>query len=469
MAITSTGFGSGLPINDLVTQLVSAEGQPAQNRLDNREAKLQTELSAIGILKGALSDFQSSLNNLSDPDSYTSRSARSGDSAIASISAEETASLGSYSLEVSQLATAHKLVGQTAYSDGDTGSLTFGNAGGSSFTVDIGSDDATLEGIRDAINNAEDNFGIKATILNLDTGPRLVLTASDTGAENRITSISSTSTSGDLSVFDYTYSANADPDLDGDDTNFDQVSAAEDALFSLEGQSLTSASNTIEDVIPGATVTLKDITEAGKPVTLTVSSNTTNVKAMIESFVEAYNELQGLMAQQTSYNSDTGASGALQGDALTRSIQGQLRSLMSNGNLDAGISSLAELGITTSRTGQLEIDSSTLDDVLSNNFDQVAEFFSAEETGLANQLDSMLETYLQSNGTFDTRTDSINRQMDDIDDQRESLSMRLDKLEARLFAQFNAMDAIVAQLNSTGEYLTQQLASIAQIGKSNND
>jgi flagellar hook-associated protein 2 len=190
---------------------------------------------------------------------------------------------------------------------------------------------------------------------------------------------------------------------------------------------------------------------------------------MIESFVEAYNELQGLMAQQTSYNSDTGASGALQGDALTRSIQGQLRSLMSNGNLDAGISSLAELGITTSRTGQLEIDSSTLNDVLSNNFDQVAEFFSAEETGLANQLDSMLETYLQSNGTFDARTDSINRQMDDIDDQRESLSMRLDKLEARLFAQFNAMDAIVAQLNSTGEYLTQQLASIAQIGKSNND
>lgn len=469
MAITSTGFGSGLPINDLVSQLVSAEGQPAQNRLDRREAKLQTELSAIGILKGALSDFQSSLSNLSDPDSYTSRSARSGDSAIASISAEETASLGSYSLEVSQLATAHKLVGQTAYNDGDTGSLTFGNAGGSSFTVDIGSDDATLEGIRDAINNAEDNFGIKATILNLETGPRLVLTASDTGAENRITSISSTSTSGDLSVFDYTYSANADPDLDGDDTNFDQVSAAEDALFSLEGQSLTSASNTIEDVIPGATVTLKDVTEAGKSVTLTVSSNTTNVKAMIESFVEAYNELQGLMAQQTSYNSDTGASGALQGDALTRSIQGQLRSLMSNGNLDAGISSLAELGITTSRTGQLEIDSSTLNDVLSNNFDQVAEFFSAEETGFANQLDSMLETYLQSNGTFDARTDSINRQMDDIDDQRESLSMRLDKLEARLFAQFNAMDAIVAQLNSTGEYLTQQLASIAQIGKSNND
>lgn len=468
MAITSTGFGSGLPINDLVSQLVSAEGQPTQNRLDRREANLQTELSAIGILKGALSDFQSSLGKLADADSFTSRTARSSANDIASIKVDESASLGSYSLEVSQLATAHKLVGQTGYTDGSTGSLTFTNAGGDSFTVNVGTEDATLEGIRDAINNADSNIGITATILNLDSGPRLVLTADDTGAENRITSISSASTAGDLSVFDYAYTSNADPALDGDDTNYDQVTAAGDAMFTLEGQSMSSASNSVEDVIPGATITLKDVTEENKPVTLSVSTNSNNTQTMIEDFVDAYNELQSLIAQQTRYDPDSGNAGSLQGDAMTRSIQYQLRSLMSGGNTESGINSLAELGITTQRNGQLELDSEALSDALSDNFTAITAFFSTEGTGFAQRMDATLETYLQSDGTFDTRTDSINRQMDNIDEERESLSLRLDKLEARLFSQFNAMDSIVAQLNNTGDYLMQQLESISQISNFRN-
>lgn len=469
MAITSTGFGSGLPINDLVTQLVNAEAAPATNRLDRREARLQTELSAIGILKSALADFQSSFQGLADVDNFTSRTARSSDSSIASFSAEETASLGSYSLEVSQLASAHKLVGQSAYTDGDTGTLTFANASGDSFSIDITDDNATLEGIREAINDASDNFGLTATILNLDTGPRLVLTSNETGADNRITSISSTSTSGDLSVFDYTYVANADPALDGDDSNYDQVTAARDASFTLEGQAITSASNTIEDVIPGATITLKAVTEADTPVTLTVSTNTSSVKGMIEGFVSAYNELQSLIAQQTAYNPDTGASGTLQGDTLTRTIQNQLRTLLSSGSNSEGIGSLAELGITTQISGQLEIDSSRLSEALNERFDEVTAFFSDEDSGFAKRLDEALDNYLKSDGTFESRTDSINRQMDDINDQRESLSLRLEKLEARLFSQFNAMDAVVAQLNNTGSYLQQQLASIAQIGNKSSD
>ncbi|NVK43064.1 MAG: flagellar filament capping protein FliD [Oceanospirillaceae bacterium] len=460
MAITSTGFGSGLPISDLVSQLVSAEGAPVQNRLDSREARLQTELSAVSILKSALADFQSSLAQLADVDNFTSRSASSSNSEIASISAEENAGLGSYSLEVTSLATAHKLVGQQGYTDGGTGSLSFSNAAGDSFTVNIGDEDATLEGIRDAINNADDNFGVTATILNLASGPRLVLTADDTGADNRITSISSTSTNGDLSVFDYDFAAA----VDGDDANYDQVTAAADAIFSLEGQALTSASNRVDSVISGVTLTLKDATETGKPVTLTVGTNTINAKTMIEGFVEAYNELQSLIAQQTAYDPDSGRAGALQGDALTRSVQGQLRTLLSGSyNEGGGITALANLGITTTRSGSLEIDSSKLTAALADNFADINAFFSTEETGFASRLDAMLETYLQSNGTFDSRTDSINSQLDRIDDDRESLALRLEKLETRLLNQFNAMDAVVAQLGSTGNFLTQQLASISQI------
>lgn len=458
--ITSTGFGSGLPISDLVSQLVAAEGAPAQNRLDRREAALQTELSAISILKSALSDFQSRLAKLAEVESFTSRSASSSNSAIVSIVAGESASPGSYSLGVTSLATAHKLVGQQGYADGGTGSLTFTNAAGDTFTVDIGGDDATLEGIRDAINAAEDNFGVTATILNLESGPRLVLTAGDTGAENRITSISSTSTDGDLSIFDYDFATA----VDGDNANYDQVAAAADAIFTLEGQALTSASNTVDSIIPGVTLTLKDTTETGKPVTLTVGTNTGSAQSLIEDFVEAYNELQALIAQQTAYNPETGQAGALQGDALARSVQGQLRTLLSGIYSEGGaISALANLGITTTRSGALEIDSSKLSGALADHFTDVTAFFSTEGTGFASRLDATLETYLQGNGTFDSRTDSINSRLDRIGNERESLSLRLEKLETRLLNQFNAMDAVVAQLSSTGNFLTQQLANISQI------
>jgi flagellar hook-associated protein 2 len=466
--ITSTGFGSGLPISDLVSQLVAAEGSPAQARFDKREASLQAELSAVGILQGALSAFQSSYSTLLDTSKLNSRATTSSDSTLASISAEQSASNGSYSLEISRLATAHKLVGQQGYNSGDTGSLSFGNAAGDSFSVDIATGNATLEGVRDAINGASDNFGITATILNLTSGPRLVLTANDTGEENRITSINSTSSSGDLSGFDYSYASDADPLLDGDTGNYDQVRAASDAAFTLEGQALTSASNNVDSVIPGVTLTLKATTEADKPVELNISSDTTKVKSAIEGFVKAYNSLQSLISDQTSYNSETGVAGTLQGDSLTRTVQNQLRSVLSGSyNSGGAISSLFDLGISSNRDGSLQLDSDKLSTALTNSFSDTATFF-AGENGLAKALEARLKGYLQSDGTFDSRTDSINTQMAKIDDDRESLSRRLTSLEARLFSQFNAMDAIVAQLSSTGDFLTQQLESISQISKSRN-
>nr|WP_067287937.1 flagellar filament capping protein FliD [Marinobacterium profundum] len=468
MAITTTGYGSGLPISDLVSQLVAAEGSPTETRLNQKEATLQAELSAISILKGALSSFQTSFAKLQDADNFTSRSPSSSDTTVASMTAKESASLGSYSLEVTRLAGAHKLVGQQGYNAGDTGSLSFANAAGDSFSVDIDSGNATLEGVRDAINAASDNFGVSATILNLSSGPRLVLTSKDTGEENRITSISSTSTSGDLSGFDYSYASNADPLLDGDSANYDQVRAATDAAFTLEGQALTSASNTVDSVIPGVTLTLKDTTETDKPVTLSVGTNTTGIQSTIEGFVTAYNSLQNLISQQTSYNAETGQAGSLQGDSLTRTVQNQLRSMISGSYNDGGaISSLLDLGITTNTDGTLKLDSDKLKTALADNFEAVTAFFSAE-SGLANRLDSGLDTYLQSDGSFASRTESINTQMSRLDDDRESLNIRMSALEARLLSQFNAMDAMVAQLSSTGDFLTQQLESISQISNFRN-
>ena len=467
-AITSTGFGSGLPINDLVTQLVAAEGSPAKSRIDRREAAMQTQLSSIGSLKGALSDFQTAVKKLSTAENFTNRTANSSDSKIATFTSTQSATQGSYSLEVERLATAQKLVGQQNYTPGDTGSLTFNNQSGRSFTINILPGKASLEGIRDTINNSLDNFGITATILNLNDGPRLVLTANDTGAENRITSINSNSANGNLSVFDYAYD-DSDPEAIGSNSNFEQVTSGEDARFRLEGQLLTTASNTIDNAIPNTTIVLKDKTEENKPVTLNVSTSTSDVRTAIEGFVSAYNKLQSFIGGQTNFNEDTGVAGTLLGDALTRTVQSQIRSVLGSQVSGAGaISSLTQLGITTNRNGSLEISASRLNQALDNNFESVTEFFSGSN-GLALRMDNTLNGYLQRNGVFDNRTESLNSQIKGLDSEREVLSRRLDRLETRLFAQFNAMDSIVAQLNNTGNYLTQQLESISQISNFRNN
>lgn len=460
MAISSAGLGSGIPINDLVSQLVAAEAAPVQNRLDRREAIIQTELSAIGVLKGALSDFQSKLAALADADSYTNRKTYVSDSDIASLTAEQTAALSSYSLEVDWLATAQKLVAQNGYSDASQGTLTFQNEAGDSFEVAIGTDDATLEGIAAAINDASDNFGVVAKIINDTNGDgRIVLSADETGVSNRITSIVATGT-GDIQNFAYDYATA----IDGDDANWDQTEAAVDARFYLEGQLMTSASNTIENAIPDVSFTLKGATEPASPITLRVEGSSAAVRSKIEAFVTAYNELNSLISQQTAYNAATEQAGVLQGDALTRSVQNQLRSLMTGqGSAFGSISALANLGITTQRDGSMVIDSAKLAAGLDTSFADVAGFFSDEDTGMAIKLDNMLDSYLNSSGTFSARTTSLTESLGRIDDQRESLAMRLEKLEARYLSQFNAMDALVATLSSTGNFLTQQLDSIAKI------
>ena len=70
MSITSTGIASGLDIESLVTQLVSAEGAVESNRLTRSEAKFQAKLSAYGTLKGALSTFQTAIATAGAPESF---------------------------------------------------------------------------------------------------------------------------------------------------------------------------------------------------------------------------------------------------------------------------------------------------------------------------------------------------------------------------------------------------------------
>ncbi|WVM89375.1 flagellar filament capping protein FliD [Halopseudomonas pachastrellae] len=120
---------------------------------------------------------------------------------------------------------------------------------------------------------------------------------------------------------------------------------------------------------------------------------------------------------------------------------------------------LADLGITTQSDGTLAIDSDKLDDALDNNFDALSNFLSGED-GLMGRLDAKLDPYTKDGGIIEGRTNSLQKTLSGIDEQREQLERRLSSMETRLLAQFNAMDSLVANLSSTSSYLTGQLANL---------
>ena len=175
--LQSSGVGSGIDINGLVSQLVAAERAPAEQRIQRAGTRITTQLSALGTLRGALSLLQTSVSGLKTANAFQARRADSSDKSVFDASATSSAASGSYSVEVIQLASAQKLasgpyVGGPA-SEVGTGTLTV-SSGGKAFQVAVTDSSNTLAGIRDAINAAPDNGIVQATLIQAVDGARLV-------------------------------------------------------------------------------------------------------------------------------------------------------------------------------------------------------------------------------------------------------------------------------------------------------
>lgn len=469
--ISVTGVGSGIDINSLVEQLVAAERQPTQRRLDIREVGLQAELSGFGLVKSALSELQGRLSTLGEEALFQGRTATSSEPDVFTASAESGAASGTFSLEVEQLASAQKLR-STGFSSADStvggGSLTI-VAGSEGFTVDVGAG-ASLAAIRDAINQAPANTAVSAGIVNVDDGSggtesRLVLTAREPGSANALTVTTADADGNDtdaagLSQLVY------DPDGSGA-TNLVELDAAADAIVYLDGQQATRSSNQIDDLIDGVTVDLVKA-DPGTAHTLTVAEGTADAAAAVQAFVKAFNAFIDTFNGQTAYNPDTGEAGPLLGDSTVRILESRLRGSVTSpvagvGNAD----SLAAIGILTDDSGRLTVDQAALNNALAGNPGSVSALFAGDD-GIVARTEELISGYLQNNGLLDARIDGVNARIEGINADREALNDRVAALESRLLAQFTAMDQLVAELQSTGNFLTQQLANIPVPGRDNN-
>jgi len=394
--LTATGIGSGLDIESLVTQLISAQRSPVETRLVARESALTAELSGFGSLKSALSTFQDSISSLNKLSSFGQRTTTSSNTDAVVASANSTAASGSYSLSVSQLASSHSLASTGYASTSDlvgTGTLTirFGSTdytspdpGPESYdgftvnpekgtaTITIDSENNTLTGVRDAINGAK--IGVTAVIVNDESGYRLLIGSDDGGEKNSLEiSVTDTGDSNDLDSAGLSALS-----FNGSATNLAQTVAARDALFTVNGLSIRSSENRASGVIEGLDITLKDVTGTS-PVTVTVAQDREAVKSAIQSFVSGYNNYISTVNSLTAYDPETGVAGPLQGDFSARSIASQVRRAITDSaeGFGGSFSSLSELGITTDGDGKLAINSSRFDAALENAFDDIVGVFAA--------------------------------------------------------------------------------------------
>jgi flagellar hook-associated protein 2 len=455
--IISSGVGSGLDVAGLVAKLVEAEGRPQSVRLDAQEAKAQGKLSALGTLRSALDSFRSSLAALADVDQFRGRQVALSNPDFVTATASSASSPGSYAIEVERLAQAHKLASPSYASKDEiigTGTLTI-TSGAKAVSVVIDSSNNTLAGIAAAVNDAASNAGIAATVITGVDGSRLVLGATETGLANRIVA---TQSGGDGGLAALVYDA-AGP---AEQNQLTELTAAQDARVLIDGFGAESSSNTISGAIDGVDIDLLAANEIGETTLISVGFDRDEARNTIDELVKSYNSLVDAVSSAVGFDAETRQSGPLSGDASLRSILFRLRTELTAEvrGLDGPFSLLSQIGVTTDLDGKLSIDATRLDEAFATDFDAIGELFSAEGTGVALRLDQLLEPYLAAGGVFDSRTDGLKATVEDIGDRRVALEQRLTAVEERLLRQFNALDGLLAQLQTTSNFLSQQLSQL---------
>ncbi len=383
MGLSSAGIGSNLDVDGIVSKLMSVEQQPL-TKLARQEASYQAKLSGFGTLKGALAQFQTAVRGLSDLSKFQGVNVAAADATIMTASGSSSAVPGTYAMKVTQLAQAQKLVAPGTLSDSapiGNGVLTidFGTIAGATFTtggaglktIVIDDTNNSLAGIRDAINKAD--AGVTATIVN-DGGAspyRLALTSQKTGeAASMKISVADTSPGNKLSAL-----LNSDP---AGMQSMTQTSAAQNAKLTVDGIAVSKPTNSVTDVIAGVTLNLLK-TNPDTATAVTITRDTAAVTTAVNGFVKAYNEISQNLRDAGAYNAATKSASILNGEASVRSIQTQVRNVLTSsvaGGASA-FSRLSEVGVTLQKDGLLAVDSSKLSTALSKNFGDFAGLFAA--------------------------------------------------------------------------------------------
>lgn len=377
-SISSLGIGSGVLNADLVDQLVAAEREPTELRLNQKTERTEALISAYGTLRSAVTELRLPMRQLGSADAMKSFSATSSSGNVEVSVDSSVANRGSYNVNVTSLAQSQALATRASFADRDStsvgqGTLTL-SVGDKVTNIEVDGTNDTLQGLANTINGAD--AGVSAGVIDTGNGFQLVLSADETGTANAV-SISAADSDGidtdaaGLSRFAFNGSMDADSGLR-------ETIAAKDAVMEINGIAVTRSTNTIESVVDGLTFNL---TEEGQS-TVKVEQDTAAVAERVQAFVDKFNTLQSTISDLSSFNSETGQGSILTGDSTVRNIQNQLRRVLTDvipGLESANVRSLADVGITTDfNTGQLQFDSQKFQAQLLENPDDVTALFAEQ-------------------------------------------------------------------------------------------
>ena len=444
--INSLGFGSGIDTKQLVADLSAASREPKVARINTLTQQNQTRISALAQARSDLEGFADSLAQMISDGTLRSTPTVSDDSVLsATARAGLHADSFAATVVVSQLARAQSsysgVVADRTAAIG-TGTMTL-TVGGVAKTITIDGTNNSLDGLASAINSS--GGGVTASIIADQGGHRLILKG-PSGAANAFTLTADAGADPALSAFGY-----------GAGGGMTLGQSAANADFTIDGVAFSRASNTIDDVVPGMSLTLKKAVP-GQPVDIGASRPLDMIKQTVGDFVSVYNQLKKSLSSAAG---QSGSTTALR--ELERELSGLIGTVISS---HPTINKLTDIGVSTTKDGLLTLDETKLAQVMAADAGAVEALFNprrdggrteASDPGIAFVLDSIRDRAIGTDGVIDRVTKSLNSRKETLADQLENIEMREDAYRARLEKQYGSLDAKLAAFKATQTYLEQQI------------
>lgn len=452
--ISALGAGSGFDTKAIVDALVAAERAPKQSQIDRGLRETEAQISAYGIVSSTLDSLRSAFGLLKDASDFAAFNVSNSSTDSFSVTASSSASPGTFSVEVVQLADKDAFASNgfsaadVSLNSGATITVQIETPSGSGSLTSLEIDSPTPQAIIEAINEAD--LGITATLYDTgtDSDPYAIVLNGDTGSENSFT-VSTNSASLDFST---------------------RLSSAQDAQLEIDGLALFRSTNQIDDAITGLTINItQTMTEATK---LSVTRDTTAIEEAAQTLVDVYNDVDLIFTDLATSGGVTDDSGALSGDSTLRFIRNQIREMVTSSSSTASgdINYLSDIGIQITRSGTLALDTEVLADALSNSFSDVVTALSADtdddseigeaSRGIAGDASKAIADFLASDGTINEITTQAQNASNDYTLALAELEARMEGVYERYINQFSAMESLVDQMNSTRDFLKTTLENL---------
>lgn len=433
--ITSLGIGSGLDLNGLLTQLNESERsrlKPIEQKITQEESKI----SGYGKFKSALSELSDASDRLSDAQTFNQKGVDvDGESVYASV--DNNATDARYDIDVTQLATrgnvASNSFGSKINSIGNTATeLTISFSEKEDVVINIDAN-SSLEDINKKINDNVE--GVTSSIIFDGDGYRLAVSSENTGSQESVSGLSIQDT-----------------------MTTEVANIGENATFTANGVTITNPSNTVDNSIEGLSINLTDL---GRSV-ITIENDDELIKEALTDFVDKYNSFKDTVDSLTSFDIESGMSGSLNGEYTVRNVSNNISRMLSSTTGTGEMNMLADLGISNTSDGRLEIDEDRLNGQIASNKDSVMDFLTNEDYGFANKIGSMLDSNLNSNGVVNNAITNSENRIDGLRSQYTRYEENIETSINRYRTQFEQLDSMIAQMSQTSSYLSQQLGMLNQ-------